>query len=496
MSALLKSLPQHPSETELGASQSQEIRSKTAASHHKLYESLASQLPSEQQIDESADFIRKSLNTCEADPDGLPFEPSELFGWMERNIQNVHGEYQRYLEQRKAGASRRYFANRSHAIYFLRQVAPTKLVDGSWLYGLCTYADNSRLSDLVLTYLEELGTGDADKNHVTLYRGLLSRYGIDSFDDLPDALYEQGLIQLALGWNAKDFLPEIVGFNLAYEQLPLHLLITAYELNELGIDPYYFTLHITVDNADTGHARRACQAALDAAPRIDDGGDYWRRVRAGAKLGNIGISTVNVIESFDLDTEVVRIFSRKSTAGHGAHSDFCKIGGRKVNDWLSNPEDIPAFLETLEQAGWILKGRPPAESRFWNLLQGDRAEMFGVFSSYELQVIYDWIRGKSNVDGASFESTSAPELAGTTTLPRRPISFRVAERLKAAKGFTKHPISDEALDVDLSLMRDQLPRLLPIEQRKMLIEAMSPALHWTPAGLFATKRFLQSAAVH
>ena len=69
MSALLKSLPQHPSETELGASQSQEIRSKTAASHHKLYESLANQLPSEQQIDESADFIRKSLNTCEADPD-------------------------------------------------------------------------------------------------------------------------------------------------------------------------------------------------------------------------------------------------------------------------------------------------------------------------------------------------------------------------------------------------------------------------------------------
>src|SRR5690606_39248043 len=99
-------------------------------------------------------------------------------------------------------------------------------------------------------------------------------------DGLPDAHYEQGLIQLALGWNAQDFLPEIVGFNLAYEQLPLHLLISAYELNELGIDPYYFTLHITVDNTDTGHARRACQAAIDAAPRMHDGGEYWRRVRA------------------------------------------------------------------------------------------------------------------------------------------------------------------------------------------------------------------------
>jgi hypothetical protein len=41
--------------------------------------------------------------------------------------------------------------------------------------------------------------------------------------------------------------------------------------------------------------------------------------------------------------------------------------------------------------------RAPAEnSRFWKLLQGERAEMFGVFSSYELQVIHDWIRGDAS----------------------------------------------------------------------------------------------------
>src|SRR5690606_1447442 len=103
------------------------------------------------------------------------------------------------------------------------------------------------------------------------------KHSLDADGDLPDPLFQQGLVQLALGWNAQEFLPEIVGFNLAYEQLPLHLLITAYELNELGIDPYYFTLHVTVDNADTGHARRACTAALAVAPRIDGEGDYWRR---------------------------------------------------------------------------------------------------------------------------------------------------------------------------------------------------------------------------
>src|SRR5690606_7716246 len=117
---------------------------------------------------------------------------------------------------------RQYFTSRAHALYFLRNVAPTKLVDGAWLYGLCAYSDNARLSDLITTYVEELGEGQADKNHVKLYRELLAKHTLDADDGLPDTFYQQGLVQLALGWNAQDFLPEIVGFNLGYEQLPLH----------------------------------------------------------------------------------------------------------------------------------------------------------------------------------------------------------------------------------------------------------------------------------
>jgi hypothetical protein len=59
----------------------------------------------------------------------------------------------------------------------------------------------------------------------------------------------------------------VIGYNLGYEQLPLHLLITSYELNELGIDPYYFTLHVTVDNAGSGHAHKAVQALRDLMAR-------------------------------------------------------------------------------------------------------------------------------------------------------------------------------------------------------------------------------------
>ncbi len=431
----------------------------------------------------AADVVRSTLQEVAAHEDDLPENPEDLTAWMEANIQKVHGQYQAYLDGRKAGSPRCYFTNRAHALYFLRNVAPTKLVDGSWLYGLCAHADNSRLSDLVTTYVEELGDGLADKNHVKLYRALLAQYGLDPVDDLPDALYQQGLLQVALGWNAQEFLPEIVGFNLGYEQLPLHLLITAYELNELGIDPYYFTLHVTVDNADTGHAKRACVAALEAAPRIDDGGDYWRRVRAGAKLGNVGVSTRDVIDGFDIDSEVVAILARKAPSGHGAHSDFCKVAGRSVNDWLSSADDLPQFLAALEQAHWIKRNQPVTDSRFWHLLQGERAEMFGVFSPYELQVIHDWIRGPASADGAPFETGATPATG------KRQMSFRVAERLKTAKGGRSEPAA-AGLDTDLEIFEQRYPTLGTAEKRELLVKAMSPALHWTPVGLLATRMFL------
>lgn len=72
-------------------------------------------------------------------------------------------------------------------LYFLRAVAPTKLVDGAWLYGLLPHWRNARFADLVRTYVEELGEGAADENQVLIYRKLLSRHGLDPLDDLAPA---------------------------------------------------------------------------------------------------------------------------------------------------------------------------------------------------------------------------------------------------------------------------------------------------------------------
>ena len=465
-------------------------------SMRQLYDRLAGGTLDDRAKDDATAFLRQALHKGQADPTDLPDSPDGLAAWMHRSAQRAGAIYREYLQARQSGSPRRYFQNRAHALYFLRAVAPTKLVDGAWLYGLLAHAQNPRFTDLIATYVEELGEGRADKNHVLLYRKLLECHGLNPLHGLPDAFYTQGVLQLALGGNADEFLPEIIGFNLGYEQLPLHLLITAYELNELGIDPYYFTLHITVDNADSGHAQRAVQAVHDTLPRFDNNAHFWRRVQSGCKLSNAGVGTTEVIAGFDIQREVENILSRKRMSGQGAHSDYCRVAGRSVNDWLAQPDGIPAFLAALEQAGWIKRNAPAHASRFWKLLQGDKAEMFGVFSPYELQVIHDWIRGDASADGQAQDEAAL--LPG-----RRRASFRAQSRLAQHQAGPSNPshltmldaLHDEAPDPDLQALKAELAASLDAEQhRQLLVRAMSPDLHWTPAGLYATRRFMQSIA--
>jgi hypothetical protein len=354
--------------------------------------------------------------------------------------------------------------------------------------------ENPDFHPLIKTYLEELGEGAPGKNHVTLYRKLLATNGIDDWEQLGDDHFVQGAIQLALGHNAGRFLPEVIGFNLGYEQLPLHLLITSYELNEFGIDPYYFQLHVTVDNAATGHAHKAVQALLELMPRVGDRAAFYKRVLDGYRLNELGASTNSVIADFDLQDELVAILAQKSTVGKNMHSDYCRVAGRSVNDWLAEPGQIPDFLSALESAGWIKRGEEVEHSRFWRLIEGERAEMFGVFSSYEQQVLRDWI-------------VSAP---GAVVKQERTLTWRARQRTldnlgqhaDRSSNFPERGLirrrtarcveSNRESDNELGLLEARVAAAAgKAEAMALLLELMTPANHHTAAGLMATRMYTQ-----
>ncbi|MCF6752645.1 iron-containing redox enzyme family protein [Pseudomonas phenolilytica] len=427
--------------------------------------------------EDAAHYLQDQLQRAATLPCDLPDDPAALDTWVMQRTEAVGHQYQAYLDQRRAGGARRYFSSKAHALHFLRGVAPTKLVDGAWLYGLLQRWDDGRFTALIQTYLEELGEGQPEKNHVVLYRKLLASQGCDDWQQLDDEHFVQGAIQLALAEHAERFLPEVIGFNLGYEQLPLHLLITAYELTELGIDPYYFTLHVTVDNADNGHAHKAVQGLRAAWPQMGDGAAFYQRVRNGYRLNDLGASTVSVIGDFDLSTEVQRIFEKKAAVGQFVHSDYCRFEGRTVNQWLA--EDVEQFLAVLETRGWIKRGHDPQESRFWQLIVGEQAPMFGVFSAYEQQMIHDWIADDWQADGK--RSPRSALLKGQARFnARRPAADSTAPQATAGNDF----------DAELQLLEQQLARQPDRAARmRLLLPLLAPQRHHSAVGLLATRLF-------
>lgn len=419
-------------------------------------------------------FLQACLKEAAGLPHDLPEHAHALDAWMEGKTLEAGDRYAEYLEGRKQGQPRRYFTNKSHALYFLQHVAPTKLVDGAWLYGILPYWKDPRFHGLIRTYLEELGDGMPEQNHALLFQRLLDDTDCDTPLPLSDAHYLQGAIQLSLAHDAERFLPELIGYNLGYEQLPLHLLITAFELGELEIDPYYFTLHVTVDNASTGHARKAVQAVNACLPVSGDAAAFWRRVLDGYRLNDLGPSAEGIARGFDLERELVLVLERKRVFGRHVHSDYSRIGGHTVNEWLAEPGRMPDFLKTMEARQWILRHRDPHESRFWGLIEGPKAPMAGVFNGYEKQLLHDWIAGES----------LHPNPAVKRSVFRRYRDAASTERADA----TRAGLPNDA-DPDVQDLRRRLAPLAGDERMRLLIEFMSPSRHVTPAGLLATREF-------
>lgn len=400
-------------------------------------------------------WLDEQLRNTRLLDDDLPGEPGLLLQWADAHACRVAKEHAAYLEQRRQGGARRYFANRAHALWFLQQVAPTKAVDGAWLHGALWHWQDPRFHGLIRTFLEELGDGDPRCNHVLIYQRLLSRLGCLQEGPLDPVRYLQGALQLALGQHCQRFLPEVIGYNLGYEQPPLHLLITTHELAELGIDAHYFQLHVTIDNAASGHARRATQSVTELAR--DQGPAFYERVRHGYRLNDLGIDTPSLIASFDLQAELLGALERKRSYGQCMHSDRCRLQGRTIDQWLAEPGAMPGFLDALQGHGWVKRDTDPRQSRFWSLIEGPTAAMFGVFDAYEKQLWHDWIAGTW-------------QGAGTRRVP---------------PGQWEHALQ----------LADETPLSPQTADMVALIEAMAGNRHATPAGLHATRAFIQATGL-
>ena len=238
---------------------------------------------------------------------------------------------------------------------------------------------------------EELGDGDLKKNHAHVYRELMKSAKLDlPAGDTADfiqpqhglndaAVWKASLAQLLISLIPHEFFAEILGFNMHFEALALETLKASRELKEVGLDPYYFMLHVSIDNADSGHTAIAQQAVCTYIELVaqTEGAvaaqQAWRRVQVGVNLSDslpgkatCASKSQTAIESFprsDLEADLIKIIQAKALVAQKIHSHCeIKIGGRKLVDWL-DPADLDSeqwqmdFLDSFSCSNaWISRG--------------------------------------------------------------------------------------------------------------------------------------------
>jgi hypothetical protein len=356
------------------------------------------------------------------------FSRDSLNAFLKAKDVDVTNRWEDYLARRKAGGAREMFGDKDEAKWWLKQAAPVKYVDGAWLGHInkvtTPFKHRQITKNAWQVMSEELGDGDLAKNHVHVYRDLMNdiEAGLPAADsedfihpwhELTEArCWKAAMAQLTISLFPHDFLPEALGFNMAYESLPLHLLKTVKELRELRLNPYYFELHISIDNADSGHAAMAMAAVANYVDMVEqeEGKEAahvaWKRVQAGYILAE-GLPTTPESPSLksqaedpfprtDTEAALIDIFAAKSFVAHKIHcNSHLKIGRRSLVDWLEpnafkDPQWQKEFLQDLVNCKpWVIKG-DSYKSRLVKELSWE-GKMFGSFTEKEVEVVKTWI---------------------------------------------------------------------------------------------------------
>lgn len=152
-------------------------------------------------------------------------------------------------------------------IWFMKQYAPSSMVDGCWLQNMAKVGTSHTeiAARLFRIYADELGNANPTHNHPNVYRRFLESVHIDmpptdSFafvqqPEIRETAFDVPLLLLSVSMFPKTFLPEIIGVNLAIELngLGRDYMVMIDDLTYWKLDPYYFALHLTIDNMASGH---------------------------------------------------------------------------------------------------------------------------------------------------------------------------------------------------------------------------------------------------
>ena len=388
------------------------------------------------------------------------YNKEKLADFMHNEQDKVTKRWEEYVTRRRSGGPRELLKDNEEAKRWIRQISPVKYVDGAWLGHInkCTtpFALRGITKDAWQILSEEYGDGDLRKHHVNVYHELVQavdptlpkgntadfihpRHGLN---DIP--VWKAAVTQLLISLFPDEFLPEILGFNLHFEGLSEETLIASKELQELKHDPYYFLLHVCIDNADSGHTAMAMRVVVNYLEfvRKTEGElvaqKAWKRIQAGFILSQSLGSAACHLRTSNPDTDQIpwsmqesalaRIFVSKTFAAHRVHCDSrMRVGRHTLNEWL-DPKAMSSrhwqmtFLQDLRSAKHLVRRGESSKSKLIEEMSW-RGRMFGSFTEQEVETVRIWIDSLPRLDQVYWNFIGQPQRLSTEAYHTQDIRY-------------------------------------------------------------------------
>ncbi len=241
---------------------------------------------------------------------------------------------------------------------------------------------------------------------------------------LPE-IFDFAATQLALAQFPRLLFPEILGFTLAYCQMP-RLIECCFPQNQLST--IYFNQRTELLNKQQSLLYQSISEYLTLFSqnkktlelRIQQG--YWLfQMHMQACRNSFQRHLENPLTTAE---KVAELFQQKAIAAIGHHQKI-QLKGQSLDQWFAKmPANNIQFLETLRQSAYVDKHNPE-NSKLLQLFDF-KGPMFGVFDQTELTILKNWL----NDETPNLQSTDSKK-----TVQRNPTP--AVEKLSTKNNYAK-----------------------------------------------------------
>ncbi|MGI9212065.1 MAG: iron-containing redox enzyme family protein [Methylococcaceae bacterium] len=285
---------------------------------------------------------------------------------------------------------------------YLSDLAPTLLLDGVWLARVAQPATAHKACEAHLFALYRHLSSPAHLPAAPqrlLQAGLIESGWADTLVGCLDAsehpqaasIWYLPALQLALLHRPRRFLPELLGFTLAHQQMDGQWW---HQVLPPGMDHW---IQQRIAGQDT--RRRLIGQAIAECP-LRTQADFQNRLARGQRLYHSGFApliagTAARLQAVPTRQEAVRdLIQRKRAYAVGYHGRVM-LEGRSLDEWLEEHGHTTEWLEWLARSTYTDKACPEG-SRLLKAMQFG-GPMFGVFSPAEQHVWAEWMSESAEV---------------------------------------------------------------------------------------------------